>query len=218
MVDSPMLLPLPTEPCGKSWSLSTSYEAPEPVQEYASSSSSSRSDVDSFESTSTLLESPFKDTSPDSPVPELEREFTQVSSSDTPVVAVIGVGYVGLHLVKAFSQHYKVIAFDVSQQRLQYVANQLLDTLNVSLTNNTSDLSNATHFLVAVPTPLRPHSATIDTSIIDKALQTVSDHIRRGATVVIESSVSVGMTRALLSDMVQTHGLYAGMSPEVSRI
>lgn len=176
---------------------------------YASSTSSYRSDVDS-------LASPFDDTPPETPLNESQASLLIGNSVDEPVVAVLGVGYVGLHLVEAFSRHYKVVAFDVSQKRLDTIALGLKDVSNIYLTSNPSDLDNATHFLVAVPTPLYPHSTTINTSIIQSALKTVCDHVRPGATVVIESSVSVGMTRSLLNEMVKTHGLYAGMSPEVS--
>jgi nucleotide sugar dehydrogenase len=181
---------------------------------YASSTDSARSDIDSLESSSSSLESPFDDTPLETPVTELQEPLLQITSNDLPVVAVLGVGYVGLHLVEAFSRHYKVIAFDVSQKRLDVVGEDLKDNSSVYLTSNPSDLRNATHFLVAVPTPLYPHTTTINTSIIQSALKTVCDHVRPGATVVIESSVSVGMTRHLLSEMVKTHLIYAGMSPE----
>lgn len=186
-------------------------------QSYSSSTSSSRSDVDSVESSSTHPESPFDNTPLESPVTESRGFLTHipVTENDLPVVAVLGVGYVGLHLVTAFSQHYKVIAFDVNKGRLEVVKSQLSELSNISLTSDPSLLDAATHFLVAVPTPLLPHTTTIDTSIIRNALDTVCRHIRPGATVVIESSVSVGMTRSLLTDMVHTYGLYAGMSPEV---
>ena len=186
------------------------------LPEYASSTISSRSDIDSLESSSSYLESPFDVTPLETPITELQEPLSLIDSDDDPVVAVLGVGYVGLHLVEAFSRHYKVVAFDVSQKRLDIVGEDLKDNSNVYLTSKPSDLISATHFLVAVPTPLYPHTTTINTSIIQSALKTVCDHVRPGATVVIESSVSVGMTRSLLTEMVMSHHLYAGMSPEVS--
>jgi UDP-N-acetyl-D-mannosaminuronate dehydrogenase len=130
----------------------------------------------------------------------------------------MGVGYVGFYLVTAFSICYKVIAFDVSDKRLATVAEQLPDTANIHFTSNTSCLAPATHFLVSVPTPLLPGTTEIDTSMIQSALDTICSQARRGATIVIESSVSVGMTRSLLGKIVQDYGLQAGMSPEVRRL
>jgi UDP-glucose/GDP-mannose dehydrogenase family, NAD binding domain len=144
--------------------------------------------------------------------------FYHIREDENPLVAVVGVGYVGFHLVAAFSKCYKVIAFDVSDKRLATVAEQLPNCANIHFTSNASCLAEATHFLVAVPTPLIPGTTEIDTSIIQNALDTICGQARRGSTIVIESSVSVGMTRTLLGKMVQEYGIQAGMSPEVTRL
>jgi hypothetical protein len=141
--------------------------------------------------------------------------FPPVQYDEKPLVAVLGVGYVGCHLVTAFSKYYKVIAFDVSNKRLATVEKQLPDTANIYFTSDTSCLAPATHFLVAVPTPLLSNTTEIDVSMIQSALDTICSKARRGATIIIESSVSVGMTRSLLGTMVKEYGLQAGMSPEV---
>jgi UDP-glucose/GDP-mannose dehydrogenase family, NAD binding domain len=141
--------------------------------------------------------------------------LSDVQDDEIPLVAVLGIGYVGLHLVTAFAKHYNVIAFDISEKRLAKVEGLLSDTANIYFTSHNSDLASATHFLVAVPTPLVSGATEIDTTMIRSALETIQSHARRGATVVIESSVSVGMTRSLLGKIAQEHGLQAGMSPEV---
>ncbi|KAK4496865.1 hypothetical protein PRZ48_011314 [Zasmidium cellare] len=128
-----------------------------------------------------------------------------------PVVAVIGTGYVGLHLVEAFSSAYEVIAFDVSQRRLDEIAPTLPSS--VSCTSNATNLSRATHFLISVSTVIDDRQ-NIDTSCIRKAIQTIQTHARPGSTIVIESSVAVGMTRDLLSSLMELKGLKCGMSPE----
>ncbi len=155
----------------------------------------------------------------DSPVSSISSSrgyFSCDQDDETPVVAIMGIGYVGFHLLTAFSKYFKVIAFDVSEERLHTVKNKLYNTTNITLTSHTGLLALATHILIAVPTPLIPGTTNTDTSIIQRALDTVCSHVRTGATVVIESSVSVGMTRSLLTDMVKTYNLRAGMSPEVS--
>lgn len=143
--------------------------------------------------------------------------FSSVQINETPRVAIMGVGYVGYHLMTSFSKLYEVIAFDASPKRVAAVAAGLPDGSDVHVTCDPSSLGSATHFLVAVPTPLIPGTTDIDTSIIRSALSTICAHVRPGATVVIESSVAVGTTRSLLSSMVKTHHIYAGMSPEVCR-
>jgi UDP-N-acetyl-D-mannosaminuronate dehydrogenase len=129
----------------------------------------------------------------------------------------MGVGYVGYHLMTAFSKHYEVIAFDVNPKRVAAVAAQLPDGSDVYVTCDPSSLGSATHFLIAVPTPLIPGTTETDTSIIRSAFDTICANVRPGATVIIESSVAVGTTRSLFSNMVKTHHIYAGMSPEVCR-
>jgi threonine dehydrogenase-like Zn-dependent dehydrogenase len=144
-----------------------------------------------------------------------ELRLPPVTDDDTPLVAVIGVGYVGLHLVTAFLRHYNVIAYDISQKRLASVSDQLPKTVNLTLTSDASRLAAATHFLVSVPTFLVPGTSVVDTSWLRNALDTIFSRARVGSTIIIESSVAVGMTRSLLGKMIQKRQLKACMSPEV---
>lgn len=146
---------------------------------------------------------------------ELTRPSTPVRPEDDPVVAVLGVGYVGTHLVESFAKTYNVIGFDVSHGRVRQLREQHKDDPSLEFTDNSRDLSRATHFLISVPTLLRP-DRTIDSSYLRDAINTVGQVARRGSTVVVESSVAVGMTRQLLGPLARENGLFAGMSPEVS--
>lgn len=128
------------------------------------------------------------------------------------IVAVIGVGYVGTHLVEAFAHHYHVIAFDLNDKRLLEIASQFND-LPVEFTSIASDVRQASHFLISVPTLLNADK-TIDTTYLRSAIATVEQYARPGSTVVIESSVAVGMTRSLLGPLMQSKKFLIGMSPE----
>lgn len=139
-----------------------------------------------------------------------DQELCDLSS---PTVAVIGVGYVGFHLVERFGSNYPTIAFDISETRLNQIRGELSTLSNVHLTTQKSALSCATHFLVSVPTTLHADN-TINTSYLTAALQTVQEYAKPGAVVVIESSVAVGMTRSLLEDLVAEKHIFGGMSPE----
>ncbi|KAF4443180.1 hypothetical protein F53441_11489 [Fusarium austroafricanum] len=163
-------------------------------------------------------ESPFyPDTPPLSSVPS-ETDLTlkttaDVTPEDIPVVAVVGVGYVGTHLVSSFSSKYQVIGFDVSERRINDLRQEFKGNTNVQFSRVQNDLVSATHFLISVPTLLRPDK-TIDSSYLRDALKMVCKVARRGSTVVIESSVAVGMTRELVGPIAKRLGLFAGMSPE----
>ncbi|KAJ4860618.1 UDP-glucose/GDP-mannose dehydrogenase family, central domain-containing protein [Trichoderma breve] len=130
-----------------------------------------------------------------------------------PRVAVIGVGYVGEHLVDVFSRRFNVIGFDVSESRVKALSPKYAQNDRVQLTSSSSRLSGASHFLISVPTLLRPDN-TVDTSYLRSALDTVEKYASAGCTVVFESSVAVGMTRKLLGPVAKRMGLFAGMSPE----
>ncbi|KAF5978562.1 Vi polysaccharide biosynthesis vipA tviB [Fusarium coicis] len=139
---------------------------------------------------------------------------TDVTPDDTPVVAVVGVGYVGRHLVSSFSSKYQVIGFDVSEKRTHDLQREFKGNENITFSRKQNDLIAATHLLISVPTLLRPNK-TIDSSYLCDALKMVGKVARRGSTVVIESSVAVGMTRELVGPIATKLGLFAGMSPEV---
>ncbi|KAF5661434.1 UDP-n-acetyl-D-mannosamine 6-dehydrogenase [Fusarium heterosporum] len=140
-------------------------------------------------------------------------KITVSPTEATPLVAVIGVGFVGTGLVDSFSSQYETMGFDISEARLEFLRGEFKTRPNVSFTSNESDLAKATHFLISVPTLLRSDK-TIDLSYLQSALQRVEKWARPGCTVVIESSVAVGMTRQLLGPIAQAKGLFAGMSPE----
>lgn len=137
---------------------------------------------------------------------------TCVKTEPDVTVAVIGTGYVGLHLVQAFSTEYNVIAFDVQDNRIQEIKSLVND--RVHCTTDSSKLSEASLFLISVSTVLDGRNQNIDTSCIQKAIQLVEQYARPDATVVIESSVSVGMTRDLLEPLIQRKSIKAGFSPE----
>ncbi|KAG9250752.1 uncharacterized protein F5Z01DRAFT_639988 [Emericellopsis atlantica] len=144
---------------------------------------------------------------------EISRPSSPVRPDDQPIVAVLGVGYVGSHLVESFSKRYDVIGFDVSHARVRQLREDNAANASMEFTDNARNLSRATHFLISVPTLLRP-DRTIDSSYLREAIKTVGQVARRGSTVVVESSVAVGMTRQLLGPLAQASGFFAGMSPE----
>ncbi|KAK1705231.1 nucleotide sugar dehydrogenase [Colletotrichum lupini] len=148
---------------------------------------------------------------------ESDEELATVASSidleAEPLVAVIGVGYVGEHLVGNFARKFNVLGFDVSEARVQSLGEEFGPDNKAKFTCKPSDMAAATHFLISVPTLLRPDQ-TIDASFLKSALKNVATYARPGSVVVVESSVAVGMTRELLGPLAKERHLFAGMSPE----
>ncbi|KAI1500526.1 hypothetical protein F5X99DRAFT_429477 [Biscogniauxia marginata] len=141
-------------------------------------------------------------------------DFSKVDQNEEPLVAVIGCGYVGTHLISAFSSQYDVLGFDVSESQLERVKQEYGgEESRMKFTLDPRDLTKATHFLVSVPTLLQADQ-TVSTSYISSALSSIATYARNGATIVIESSVAVGMTRQLVGPMAKERGFFVGMSPE----
>ncbi|KAK1249649.1 hypothetical protein MKX08_009652 [Trichoderma sp. CBMAI-0020] len=144
---------------------------------------------------------------------EVLRSERSSFAEPEPLVAVIGVGYVGEHLTDVFSRCFNVLGYDVSETRVKDLAAKYYGNERVRITSDAKDLRGASHFLISVPTLLK-EDKTVDTSYLESALATVEKQAAPGSTVVIESSVAVGMTRALLGPLAKRKGLFAGMSPE----
>lgn len=132
-------------------------------------------------------------------------------SYKTGKVAIVGVGYVGESLLREFSSAHPTIGFDISESRMKYLRSEYGGDKNITLTSEESMLGQAEHFLISVPTLMKPDHS-VDMSYIKSALSTVFRHAKTGSTIVIESTVSVGTTRQLFSAV--QHLFNCGMSPE----
>jgi UDP-N-acetyl-D-mannosaminuronate dehydrogenase len=137
-------------------------------------------------------------------------------SSKSTMIAVIGVGYVGEHLVRVFSSAFRIIAYDVSASRTESLRSKYLHLENVKFSNDERDLKDASHFLVCVPTMLGCNGK-VDSSHVRSAIEMLHCYVSDKSIVVIESTVAVGMTREFLGPLAESHGIFAGMSPEVSK-
>jgi len=127
-------------------------------------------------------------------------------------VCIMGVGFVGLHLVECFSRKHKVIGFDVSAERIAFLkAHHTMN--NVVYTNNFDDVKDCKLFCVSVPTILTDDN-DVDFNYVNKAISMLYDIIQPGCVVVLESSVSVGTSRRLLQPLYLNKGVFVGFSPE----
>ena len=123
--------------------------------------------------------------------------------SQTPI-AVIGLGYVGLPLAVAFAAKRPVIGFDVAAPRIEALARGHDATLEVSddelaaatglrFTADPADLAAADTYVVTVPTPVDAHKRPDLTPLL-RASETVGRVLKRGDTVIYESTVYPGAT------------------------
>ena len=109
----------------------------------------------------------------------------------TKIVCVVGLGYVGLPLAEAFSKHLKTIGFDIDDVKIGGLNNNNKD--NIEFTSDVARINEADFVLIAVPTPVTK-SKEPDLSYVKSAVKIVGKNLKKGATVVLESTVYPGVT------------------------
>jgi len=152
---------------------------------------------------------------------------------NNPKIAIIGLGYVGLPLAAAFASKYEVVGFDINTKRIaelnsgldatnELTTEQLNKVVGTSLKFTTilEDISNCTTFIVTVPTPVTS-SKNPDLTPIVKATESLSTALKKGDTVVYESTVYPGVTEEVCVPILEEKtGLkfntdfFVGYSPE----
>ena len=122
-------------------------------------------------------------------------------------IAVAGVGYVGLSNAVLLSQYNHVVAFDISEERVDMVNRRISPIVDdeierylkekeldiVATTNAEEAFSDAEFVIVSTPTDYDPNKSYFDTSSVESVIETVLT-VNPSATVVIKSTVPVGYT------------------------
>ena len=142
---------------------------------------------------------------------------------EEPCVCVVGCGYVGRHLVEAFvGAKVRVLGLDVDEARVAALEAGRKEwdpegraSFRLVADIGASPLAPIGLFCIAVPTNVRA-DGTVDDGPLRAAAETVSRLVGNGATVVVESSVAVGMTRNVVGPIVDRAGrdYSLGFSPE----
>lgn len=115
-------------------------------------------------------------------------------------------------MVEVFSKKFRVIGFDVSEARVAALKKEFQGNANLTFTNVISnEIEGAALYLISVPTLLKENG--IDSSYVQKAAETVSKLVRPGSAVVMESSVTVGMTEEVIGGL-RSKNIFVGFSPE----
>jgi UDP-N-acetyl-D-glucosamine dehydrogenase len=142
----------------------------------------------------------------------------------TARVGVIGLGYVGLPLLRAFIQAgFGTIGYDIDQAKVDqllqgqsYIAHissdWIADWLAAGQFTATADmkrLREADALLICVPTPLN-ESRDPDLSCIESTARHIAAALRPGQLVVLESTTYPGTTREVVLPILATAGLTVG--------
>ena len=148
-------------------------------------------------------------------------------------IAIVGLGYVGLPLAAAFAHQYPVIGIDINKQRVaelnrcedqtnELTSEQLNAVVGKTLTITTEiqQAKNCTTFIVTVPTPVS-QSKTPNLNPVISATKAVATVLKKGDTVVYESTVYPGVTEEICVPLLEeatglkfNEDFYVGYSPE----
>jgi UDP-N-acetyl-D-galactosamine dehydrogenase len=146
-------------------------------------------------------------------------------------IAVIGLGYVGLPLVVEFGKKFRTIGFDIAESKVaacqaghdpsrELPASELAAAKHAIYTADPALLGEADVIVVAVPTPVDEAHAPDFRPLIG-ASTSVGRHMKKGATVVYESTVYPGATEEVCIPVLEREsglkwreGFFVGYSPE----
>jgi len=146
-------------------------------------------------------------------------------------IAVVGLGYVGLPLAVEFGKKYPTIGFDLALDKVKAYRRRVDPTGEVSsaeleaatrlrFTTDAVDLREADIVIVAVPTPV-DEAHQPDFGPLLGASASVGANLKRGATVVFESTVYPGATEEICVPVIEKHSgmhwkrdFFVGYSPE----
>jgi len=147
------------------------------------------------------------------------------------VVAVVGLGYVGLPLAVEFGKRMRTIGYDRARARVEAIergddrtgelgAADLRAATRLRVTADAAALNEADYVVVAVPTPVDAAKRP-DMEMLVAASHTVGANLKRGATVIYESTVYPGATAGICVPALESasglrwkRDFHVGYSPE----
>ena len=147
------------------------------------------------------------------------------------VVAVVGLGYVGMPLAVEFGKKRTTIGFDLAARKIESYRNfidptgelsgdELRAAKYLSVSTDPATLSEATFIVVAVPTPV-DNAHNPDFTPLAGASKTVGMHMKKGSTIIFESTVYPGATEEICIPILEQHSglkwkqdFHVGFSPE----
>ncbi len=141
------------------------------------------------------------------------------------VLAVVGMGYVGLPLMlAAVGAGFRVLGFDIDAPKvarlnqgispLAHIGHARIAAARASgrfeATGDVARIADADAILICVPTPLGRHREP-DLSFVTDTLEALGPHLRPGQLIVLESTTWPGTTEEVVRPLVEARGLRSGV-------
>jgi UDP-N-acetyl-D-glucosamine dehydrogenase len=151
-----------------------------------------------------------------------ERTITKLKDK-TAVIAIVGMGYVGLPLMLRFREvGYRVIGIDIDSDKVgclnrgeSYIEHIPSDKVAAALasgfsaTTNFAEANVADAIIICVPTPLNQYREPDLTYVLNTA-DSLAPHLRAGQVISLESTTYPGTTEEELKPRVEANGLTVG--------
>ena len=141
------------------------------------------------------------------------------------LIAVVGLGYVGLPLSLTFVESgFRVLGLDIDPDKVKalqmgrsYIEHidyqRVASAWSAARLEASLDFQRATEadaLILCVPTPLGPHREP-DLSFIRRALEALLPHLRPGQLISLESTTYPGTTEEELRPRIEARGLRVGV-------
>ncbi|MBE8233575.1 MAG: Vi polysaccharide biosynthesis UDP-N-acetylglucosamine C-6 dehydrogenase TviB [Endozoicomonadaceae bacterium] len=154
-----------------------------------------------------------------------------VVSLENAKIGIIGLGYVGLPLAVEFGKKYSTLGFDINQARvhelerghdftLEVSDTELANVKSLNFSFDKNNLADCNIYIVTVPTPIDDSNAP-DLRPLQKASEMLGHYVKKGDTVIYESTVYPGATEEVCLPIIEkisglkfNQDFFAGYSPE----
>jgi UDP-N-acetyl-D-glucosamine dehydrogenase len=137
------------------------------------------------------------------------------------VIGIVGLGYVGLPLARAFCQkNIQIIGFDIDQEKIdtieknqsyiKHIGDDAIKEMRADglfdVTTDFSKIADVDVIIICVPTPLSKHREP-DLGPVLNTGKSIMPHLQKGQMVILESSTYPGTTDSELAGVLEQSGL-----------
>ncbi len=134
-------------------------------------------------------------------------------------ICVIGMGYVGLPLANALSEHFKTYGYDIDKKKIKHLKNRFDQNYEINNINRKLKFSdkekvflNCNVFIICLPTPINKKNIP-DLRLLKKSYICLNKYVNKESIVILESTVYPGTTEYLAKKYLNNI-FNLGYSPE----
>ena len=152
------------------------------------------------------------------------KTLANAIKGNTAQVGIIGLGYVGLPLCRAFiAQSFTTVGFDIDGEKIDCLnrgetylktipssdIKTMVESGKFQAERDFSELENMDAVIMCVPTPLTDNHEP-DLSYVTSTTDTIAKYIRPGQLIILESTTYPGTTSEVIRPILEAGGLKSG--------